>query len=360
VPGRDRLVAGEWSQSSPTPHTPPDDPSTDGLVQHHVRTTAGLVSLSWDPDQGEFVAARGQQTWGDARLGDLARTVGISIPAKVARELRRDEQLHPGPRVQIRPAYDPPPSVQPATAAERLEPERPAEAAWPPVGAYVVPCRHGEVAVAWDQDDRCFSAVTESKLRWRAEHLDDLAIAVGARIPRAYVEDLLRDAGRALPDWDPPSADVAEDWTEWQAAPVDVPPLLDRLPPGVASRLKPTITAPSRNEPGGVARVETARRAVRAEWGAWVDEADARRQLIENVDSVMQGLARGVLVHEAVRRLERVVHGVRQRVEVKQSPTLGAVARARQRGMEPPPSPVDRLHALRSRPAAPTEAVAGS
>jgi hypothetical protein len=64
------------------PHAPSDDPSADGLVQHHVRTTAGLVSLSWDPDQGAFVAARGQQTWGDARLGDLARTVGISIPAQ--------------------------------------------------------------------------------------------------------------------------------------------------------------------------------------------------------------------------------------------------------------------------------------
>ena len=107
--------------------------------------------------------------------------------------------------------------------------------------------------------------------------------------------------------------------------------LLDRLPPGVANRLKPAITAPSRNEPGGVARVETARRAVRAEWGAWVDEADARRELIENVDSVMQGLARGALVHEAVRRLERVAHRMRQRVEVEQSPTLGAVARAHQR-----------------------------
>jgi hypothetical protein len=349
-------VAGEENQSSATQGAPADDPSADGLVRHHVRTTAGVVSLSWDPDQGVFVAARGQLTWGDARLGDLARTVGISIPAKVARELRRDEQLHPGPRVQIRPAYNPPPSLQPPAAAERPEPERPADdGPWPPVGAYVVPSRHGEVAVAWDHEDRCFSAVAASKLGWRAEHLDDLAIAVGARIPRAYVENLLRDAGRLLPDWDPPSAEVAEDWTEWQAAPVGVPPLLDRLPPGVASRLKPAVTAPSRNEPGGVARVETARRAVRAEWGAWVGEADARRELIENVGSVMQGLARGALVHEAVRRLERVAHGMRQRVEVEQSPTLGAVARAHQRPASAP-SPVDRLHALRSRSELSTEA----
>jgi len=339
----------------------PDRASAGDPVWHHVRTKAGLVSLTWDPDQGAFVAARGRQTWSDARLGDLARTVGMTVPANVARELRRAERLHPGPRVQIRPAYTAPPAADrpipevqpPATAAPAESP------AWPAAGMYLVPSRHDQLAIAWDPEDWCFAAVTASGDRWRAEHLDDLAIKAGARIPRAYVEDLLRDAGRPLPAWDPPPAETGKEWTEWQAAPVAVPALLEGLPPRVAERLKPALAGPSQTEPGGVARVETARRAVRAEWGAWANEASARRQLIEDVTSVMQGLARGDLLHQAVQRLEALADRYSRQVDIERSPTIGALVRSHERATLPTAttSPVDKLHALRSRPAPPAAAV---
>jgi hypothetical protein len=341
--------------------TAPDRASVVGPVQHHVRTAAGVVSLTWDPDQGAFVAARGRQSWSDARLGDLARTVGMSVPARVARELRRDERLHPGPRVQIRPAYTPPPAAHRAVPdAQPSAPSAPAESpAWPPAGTYLVPSRHGQLAIAWDPEDRCFTAVTVSGDRWRAEHLDDLAIKANARIPRAYVEDLLRDAGRALPAWDPPPAEPGKEWAEWQAAPVAVPALLESLPPGLAEQLRPALAAPSQTEPGGVARVETARRAVRAEWGAWAHEAGARRQLIEDVYSVMQGLARGELLHEGVQRLEGLADRYSRQLEVERAPTIGALVRAHEEAMPPTAttSPVDKLHALRSRTAPPAAAV---
>lgn len=344
-----------------TAPAPADRGSASGPAEHHLRTGAGLVSLRWDPDQGAFVAARGQQSWSDARLGVLARTVGINVPAKVARDLRRDERLHPGPRARIRPAYTPP------SSAHRLDPDagqpapadRTAAPAWPPDGAYVVPSRHGHLAVAWDHEHRCFTAVAASGDRWRSEHLDDLAVKAGARIPRAYVEDLLRDAGRPLPVWDPPRSETADELVEWRPAPLDVPALLDGLPPGVASELRPAIAAPSRTERGGVARVEAARRAVRAEWAAWALEAPARCALIEDLASVMQGLARGDLLNQAVRRLEALADRFGGLAEVERSPTLGAHRRAPERmtPTAPAPSPVDKLHALRSRPDPPANAV---
>jgi hypothetical protein len=328
--------------------------SADGPALHHLRTAAGLVSLSWDPDQGAFVAERGQQTWSDPRLGDLARTIGISVPAGIARELRRDERLHPGPRVQIRPAYNPSQPVTPVVVDEPSVPAQPAEGPeWPPANTCVVPSRHGQVAVAWHHGQRCFVAGTASGDRWRAEHLDDLAVTVGARMPRAYVEELLHVAGRILPVWDPPVPEPGADWTEWRPAPVEVPAVLNGLPPGVADELKPAVTAPSQDEPGGQARVETARRAVRAEWGAWTHEANARCELIEDLDAVMHGLARGDLLHQAMERLERMTERFRRQVEVEQTPTVGALAREGQ-PVTPTTSAtaaINRLNALRSRPA---------
>lgn len=360
MPTRDRLAIGDDRQSGVTAPAPVDDSSASGPVQHHVRTSAGPVSLHWDPDRGVFVAARGQQTWSDARLGDLARAIGMKVPANVARDLRRNERLHPGPSIQTRRAYTPS-----AVRQARLDDQPPASAppaelpSWPPPGAHLVPSRHGQVAIAWEPRDRCFTAVTATGDRWRAEHLDDLAIEAGASIPRAYVEELLRDAGRPVPTWDVPPSGAGNEWAELQSEPVAVPALLDGLPPGLAEELKPALAAPSPTEPGGVARVETARRAVRAEWGTWALEAGARRRLIEDLDSVMQGLARGELVHQAVQRLERLADRYGRRVDIERSPTIGAHVRASKGAMPPTPatSSVDRLHALRSRPASPTAAV---
>jgi hypothetical protein len=364
MPGRDRLATGDESQAGVTAQAPANDPSADGPVQHHVRTQAGLVSLTWDPEQVAFVAARGQQTWCDARLGDLARTVGMKVPASVARDLRRDERLHPGPRVQIRAAYNPPPVVRgPDLEAQPPAPAPPAvPPPWPPASTYLVPSRRGQLAVAWAPADRCYTAVTASGHRWLAEQLDDLAIKAGARIPRAYVEDLLRDAGRPLPTWDPPPAEAGKEWAEWQAAPVAVPALLDGLPPGVAEKLKPALAAPSQTEPDGVARVETARRAVRAEWGAWANEAGARGRLIEDLGSLMRSLAWGELLHQTVQRLEDLAERYSRQVDIERSPTIGAHARANQDAIPSTPttSPMNRLHALRSRPAASSAAVGRS
>lgn len=359
MPDRDRLVAADEIQSGVDEQAPEDDLSDGSHVQHHVRTEAGLVSLAWDPDEGVFVAARGQQTWSDARLGDLARTVGMKVPAGVARDLRRDERLHSVPRAQVRKAYTPAAVHRPHVEEQPSASAPPAEMPpWPPPRACLVPSRHGQLAVAWHAEERCFTAATVSGDRWRAEHLDDLAIKAGARIPRAYVDDLLRDAGRPLPTGDPPPAGPAEEWTEWQPAPVVVPAPLDGLPPGLADELRPALAAPSQAEPGGVARVETARRAVRAEWSTWANEAGARRRLIEDLDSVMKGLARGELLHQAVQRLEGLTDRYGRQVDVERSPTIGAHVRAnRERAPTSPASPVDRLNALRSRPGAQPAAV---
>jgi hypothetical protein len=339
----------------------PDRGSASRPAQHHLRTEAGRVSLWWDPGQGAFVAARGQQSWSDTRLGALARIVGITIPAQVARDLRRDERLYPGPTVQLRRAYTPPSSGHhPEPDAGPPAPADPAVApAWPPDGAYVVPSRHGHLAVAWDDEHRCFTAVAASGDRWRAEHLDDLAVNAGARIPRAYVEDLLREAGRPAPVWDPPRPEDADERVEYDQAPLDVPDLLEGLPPGLANELSPAVSAPSQTERGGIARVEATRRAVRAEWAAWVHEAPARRALIEDLDSVMQGLARGDLLHQALRRLEALADRFGRRARVERSPTLGAYLRAHEHmtPTAPAPSAADKLHALRSRPAPAANAV---
>lgn len=360
MPARHHPVVADERQSGVTEPAPTDDSSASGPVQHHVRTSAGPVSLRWDPGRGVFVAERGQQNWSDARLGDLARAVGMKVPASVARDLRRDERLHPGPSLHIRRAHTPSavrqaqPNGQPPRSVPPADPP-----SWPPTGAHLVSSLHGQVAIAWEPQDQCFTAVTASGDRWRAEHLDDLAIEAGASIPRAYVEELLRDAGRPVPTWDAPPVEAGNEWAELQTEPVAVPALLDGLPPGLAGELKPVLAAPSPTEPGGVARVETARRAVRAEWGTWVIEAGARCQLLEDLDSVMQGLARGELLHQTVQRLERLADRYGRRVDIERSPTIGAHMRASKSATPPTPTtaPMDRLHALRSRPASPTAAV---
>lgn len=357
MPSRARFRTAADPQSGVGKQTLVDDSAGHVPVQHDVRTADGLVSLSWDPDEGVFVGARGRETWSDSRLGDLARTVGMRVPADVARDLRRDERLHSPPSVQIRRAGTPAAAHRSHLEEQGKASTPPAEMPpWPPDGACLVPSRHGELAVAWEPQGRCFVAATESGDRWRDEHLDGLAIKAGARIPRAYIDDLLRDAGRPLPTWDPAPPAAAEDWAEWQPAPVAVPALLDDLPPGVADDVRPAVAAPSQSERGGAARVETARRAVRAEWGAWVHEAGARRQLIEDLDSVMQGLARGELLHQAVQRLEGLADRYGRQVDVERSPTIGAHVRA-SKAAPAPASPVDRLHALRSRPSAQPAAV---
>jgi hypothetical protein len=130
-------LAANGAGSSRVPdHGSADDRSAPGRSVHHVRTPAGAVSLSWDPGLGVFVAARGQQTWSDGGLGALARTAGISVPAPVARELWRDQRLHPAMRVQGRPAVTQAPAG-PVTAVADLS--TPAGQAEVPAGVEATP-----------------------------------------------------------------------------------------------------------------------------------------------------------------------------------------------------------------------------
>lgn len=226
------LAATGAGSSSVPGHGSADDRSAASRSLHHVRTPAGTVSLSWDPDLGVFVAARDQQTWSDGRLGALARTVGIGIPAPVARELWRAQRLHPATPVRSRPAFAPA-RAGPATAA-------------------------------------------------------DLSTTTGqAEQPR---------------------------------------------------RAKAT---PGQATPG---------------------DADARQNLIETLSSVLQGLARGEPVDQVLLRLRALVDRVGATAEVERSPAADPL-----RPVDRPApqtkaasAPLDRLHAMRSRPAASAQAVARS
>lgn len=223
----------DHSRSGVATASPPGDLSGGDVVQHRVRTAVGLVSLSWNPGQGAFVAARGEEQWSSPRLGDLARTAGISIPAVVARELRRAEQINPAPRFRT-------------LAADGSPPDEASDAATPPKPDEVAP-------------------------------------------------------------------------------------------------LSPAAAGPS-------------------SFGARFREDAARQDLIENLGSIIQDLARGEGLHQAARRLEGVVVRLDHRLEAEDSPARDTVARAPQRTVTRPHTPsaaaVDRLDALPSRSAPPAASVA--
>jgi hypothetical protein len=316
---------------------PPDPPPPGGIRQprqvwppaesHVVRTQTGRVAVAWDPWQGVFVATTPTgRSWSEPRLVDLARETRATIPAPVAKELRHAAAMNPGPRAQIRPAYQSPSPAQDrrATPANGASPPQPASAPsasgraapdlgpspeWPPRDSHLVRSRAGLLAVAWNAEHACFTASTETGQTWADRRLDDLAMSAGASMPEPVVLDLLREAGRTLVTLAPPPSAASRPAAqpEWTPDPEWVTELLRRVPPKESQRLKPVLANPDPAEPGGAERVETARVAARAIWGVWVQEAPDRLQLMERLHSVSEVLSKGGSIDQVVQDLEALV-----------------------------------------------------
>ena len=271
----------------------PPDPPPDGFRQprqvwppaesYVVPTQTGRVAVAWDPWQGVFVAtAPTGRRWSEPRLVDLARETRATIPATVAKALRHAAAMNPGPRTQIRPAYQSPSPAQDrrATPASGASPPQPASAPsasgraapdlgpspeWPPRDSHLVRSRAGLLAVAWNAERACFTASAETGQTWADRRLDDLAMSAGASMPEPVVLDLLREAGRSLAALapPPPAAPRPAAQPEWTPDPEWVTELLRRVPPKESQRLKPVLaeSRPRRARGRGTSRDGSRRRS---------------------------------------------------------------------------------------------------